>query len=66
MGIGRRPASLSVSQDTKRKKALDELGFDWGDDALYLHFQWPEVLISFYSVMVGPACIAIDVHLVFV
>lgn len=49
---GHRYRSISVSQDTKRKKALDELGFDWGDDALYLHFQWPEVLISFYSVMV--------------
>ena len=43
---------MSVWQDTKRKKALDDLGFDWGDDELYLHFQWPEVLISFYSVMV--------------
>lgn len=40
-------------QDPKRKKALKALGFDWGDDKLYLYFQWPEVLVSFYSVIVS-------------
>lgn len=40
-------------QDAKRKKALKELDFDWGDDKLYLYFQWPEVLIAFYSVIVS-------------
>lgn len=40
-------------QDPKRKKALKELDFDWGDDSLYLYFQWPEVLVAFYSVIVS-------------
>lgn len=39
-------------QDDARREFLDELGFDWGDDEQYLYFQWPELLVTFYSVMV--------------
>lgn len=47
------PPFLGFIQDPKRKKALKELDFDWGDDNLYLYFQWPEVLVAFYSVIVS-------------
>lgn len=53
--VGMMPPTNLFWQDPKRKKALKQLGFDWGDDKLYLYFQWPEVLISFYSVIVSPS-----------
>ncbi|CAM9763675.1 unnamed protein product [Pylaiella littoralis] len=46
-----RIGDIWAKHNPKRKKALNELGFDWGDDSLYLYFQWPEVLIAFYSVI---------------
>ncbi|CAM9248048.1 unnamed protein product [Ectocarpus fasciculatus] len=46
-----RIGDIWAKHDPKRKKALKQLDFDWGDDELYLYFQWPEVLISFYSVI---------------
>lgn len=49
---------LPLTQHEERRRALDELGFNWGDDSLYLYFQWAEVLIAFYSIRVsyGYAC----------
>ncbi|CAN0436032.1 unnamed protein product [Discosporangium mesarthrocarpum] len=29
---------------------MDKLGFDWGDESLYLPFQWQEVMIALHSV----------------
>lgn len=44
---------IFLSQDPKRRKFLDSVGFDWGNDDMYLYFQWPEVVITFYSVQVS-------------
>eukprot|EP00752_Nemacystus_decipiens_P003968 g3634.t1 len=46
-----RIGDIWAKHDPTRSKALKKLGFDWGDDDLYLYFQWPEVLVAFYSVI---------------
>eukprot|EP00934_Nitzschia_sp_Nitz4_P009306 Nitzschia sp. Nitz4//scaffold96_size78090//9547//11821//NITZ4_005484-RA/size78090-augustus-gene-0.11-mRNA-1//-1//CDS//3329560543//9296//frame0 len=57
-----RVGALEVKHDRRRKKALDDIGFDWGDPERFIDVPFEKFLCAFYAFfrIKGHACVPFD------